>query len=209
MQQATGAGAAPTGLLSSPVRWLCCSQLSGGVAGVVRVAGGLWSNRQAWPTFSSDGAIGCALALPRHSPRSVKGSQSGHLEGSHNAAGAVDQPQGETGVFASPDPSRRQSCNRPIVPEGRAGRAADGRTPADRGKNNLRPPAHYRAQHPTRCRTGHAVPEPTQRRYRPGSPPDVFVCLACGWTLPISPSTSLPYLLARDRPSLDLGRESA
>ena len=76
------------------------------------MAGGLWSNRQAWPTFSSDGAIGCALALPRHSPRSVKGSQSGHLEGSHNAAGAVDQPQGEAGVFASPDPSRRQSCNR-------------------------------------------------------------------------------------------------
>lgn len=112
MQQATGAGAAPTGLLSSPVRWLCCLQLSGGVAGVVRVAGGLWSNRQAWPTFSSDGAIGCALALPRHSPRSVKGSQSGHLEGSHNAAGAVDQPQGEAGVFASPDPSRRQSCIR-------------------------------------------------------------------------------------------------
>ena len=137
IQQASGAGAAPTGLLSSSAR---CTHLdtSGGVAGVVRVGRRSLVKPPGLVSPLPDGAIGCALALGSAWLVVLTGKHSnGHLVSLAQRRWCGGSAAGRTGVCASLAP-----VPPPIAQQGRAGRAADGRTPADRGKNNLRPPAY-------------------------------------------------------------------
>ncbi len=108
----SGSGTDRLAFLPSPV---ICSRRMDRAAWPVWCAwaGGLWSNRQAWFHLYRMARLDARWRWVRHSSWFSLGSTiMGISSPSHNAAGAVDQPQAERGFMRALPRSRRQSRNR-------------------------------------------------------------------------------------------------